>query len=358
MAWLPENEEETPPPVIPPVNVRVWPIQSIQQLPDTFDLTAVVEPEQIVEVAAEVPGRIERYGERKTDVTWRGQTLAAGETIDEGEPVQQGAPLVHLNRDLLQARYDRAQAQFEYDQREYRRILDLAEDGTSSPTEVDDAKTHRDIAKALLEEARRELERCLIVAPCDGILNRLIREPGEYVNPGTPVAEIVNIDRVKVVVDVPERDVHYLAVGDPAEVHIGQVAGVPPRIGRVTYISEVADEATRTTRLEILVDNGDHLLRSGQIVRARLTRRVLHDIIMIPLSSVIPLEHGRVVYIVNDDKLALRRDVELGFIKGRSVRVLSGLTAGERLIVDGHRYVGPQQPVNITETVTLPQVTP
>ncbi|MBU0617299.1 MAG: hypothetical protein KKI02_06265, partial [Planctomycetes bacterium] len=118
--------------------------------------------------------------------------------------------------------------------------------------------------------------------------------------------------------------------------------------GQVSYISELADELTRTTRVEITVGNPEHRLRSGQIIRARLTRRVLTDVIMIPLGSVIPLEQGRVVYVANDGQ-AERREVELGLIKGRSVRILSGLKAGDRVIVAGHRYVGPGQPVTVVE---------
>ena len=110
--------------------------------------------------------------------------------------------------------------------------------------------------------------------------------------------------------------------------------------------SELADEHTRTSRLEITVDNRERLLRSGQIVRARLTRRVLNDVIMIPLGSVIPLERGRVVYVVEGGQ-AQRRLVELGFIKGRSVQILAGVEAGDLLIVAGHRFVGPGQPVTI-----------
>ncbi len=98
------------------------------------------------------------------------------------------------------------------------------------------------------------------------------------------------------------------------------------------------------------MDNRDHALRSGQIVRVRLTRRMLQDVIMIPLAAVIPLEEGRVVYLEREGQ-AERRAIELGFIKGRNVQVLSGLAAGEQLIVAGHRYVGPGQAVRVTAEV-------
>ncbi|UCG16490.1 MAG: efflux RND transporter periplasmic adaptor subunit, partial [Phycisphaerales bacterium] len=204
-----------------------------------------------------------------------------------------------------------------------------------------------------------------VVAPISGVLNRMPMEVGEYAVPGDCVAEIVDMDPAKVIENVPERDVHYLKVGDPAEIFVHapdetRLAGV------IAYISELADESTRTTRLEITVENPDRLLRCGQIVRARLTRRVLEDVIMIPLDAVIPLEDGKAVYVVvaadqppNEPgsegtepplaEHAERRDVEIGFLKGRNVRILSGLEVGDRLIVAGHRYVGPGQPVAVME---------
>ena len=101
--------------------------------------------------------------------------------------------------------------------------------------------------------------------------------------------------------------------------------------------------------MEITVNNDNRQLRSGQIVRAKLTRRLLRNVIMVPLSSIIPLENGKAVYVVDREQKAERRLVELGFFKGRSVRILSGLDEGDQLIVAGHRYVGPGQPVTIIE---------
>jgi membrane fusion protein (multidrug efflux system) len=347
IALMPAKLTPMPDNGVPPVNVIVQTVRPLPELADTFTLSAVVEPDSIVRVAAEVAGQIERYGSRRTPVSWRGRELPAGKPIEEGEPVARNDPIVYLNTDLLEARFERARAQFEYDQTEYDRIADLYERGVTSKTEFDEAGTTRNVSKALLDEATRNLERATIVAPISGVLNRLPMEIGEYASPGDQVAEIVNIDRVKAIVDVPERDIYFLNPGDPADIFVDALPETRPQ-GQITYISELADDATRTTRIEITVDNRAHLLRSGQIVRVRLTRRVLTDVIMIPLESVIPLEQGRVVYVANDGQ-AERRDVVLGLIEGRSVRVLSGLQAGDRLIVAGHRYVGPGQPVNVVE---------
>jgi membrane fusion protein (multidrug efflux system) len=345
VARLPSAAPDAPAIEVPPVNVSVMHVTAAPELADTVTLSAAVEPDYVVHVAAEVAGRIEKWGERRTASEWLGREYAAGTTVLEGEAVTEGDVILYLNTDLLKARYDRAAAQYEYDEREWRRILDLSESGATTTNELADAKAKRDISKAALDEVARQLERAVIVAPMSGVLNKQVMKIGEYATPGDGVAEIVKLDIMKVVVDVPERDTPYLKIGDTATILIG-----PPHEGEMTgnisYISELAHEGSRTTRVEIAVENREQLLRSGQIVRTRLTRRVLHDVIMIPLAAVIPLEEGKLVYVVKDGR-AERRDVELGFIRARDVQAVSGLEPGDVLIVEGHRYVGPGQAVRI-----------
>ncbi len=345
LAMLPKPEIPTPPVQIQPVNVEVQRVVAVPELADTVELTGVVEPLRIVKVAAEVAGRLERFGARAKEASWQGRTFAAGSPVAEGEPVSAGDTLVYLNKDLLQARSDRARAQFDYDEREYLRLLDLFERGSTSKTELDDARTHRELSRASLDEATREFERATLQAPLTGLLNRWPMELGEYASPGDVVAELVELHTVHVVVDVPERDVVCLNVGDRVDVFTVESNGTP-RIGEITFINALADEQTRTTRIELTVGNDTGRLRSGQIVRARLTRRVLRDVVMVPLAAVIPLERGREVYVVEDGR-AQRRLVELDFLKGREVRVLDGVQPGDLLIVAGHRLVGPGQPVQV-----------
>jgi len=340
---LPARERDKPPTEPPPVNVRVRDVEPVASLDDLTTLHGIVEPNRTVQVAAEVSGQIRQYAQRRTTLTRGGRTFPAGQPLAEGEPVESGDPIVLLDTDLLQAEYDRAEAQAEYDARDYERKTDLFAKNVATKAEVDQAKTAMEVSRAALATARLRLERAVIAAPISGILNRLPEEIGQYVQVGTCVAEIVDIDVAKIVADVPEKDVHYLGTGEPAEILIDPLGGRAVD-GTITFIGELADERTRTTPIEISVSNEHRLLRSGQIVTVRLNRQTLRDVIMVPLEAVIPLEAGRVVYVV-EDGLAQRREVELGFMKGAAVQVLGGLRAGDRLIVSGQRYVGPGQAV-------------
>ena len=202
------------------------------------------------------------------------------------------------------------------------------------------------MSQASLGEIRARLKRTQIFSTTSGILNDLPVEEGEYVQTGTAVAEIVDAATVKVAVRVPERDVSFFAVGRRAQVSVGTQDQPITREGVISFISELADHQTRSTRMEIKLDNSDRGLRCGQIVHVHLTRRVLNNVIMIPLMAVIPMEDSKAVYVVNSTQTQ-RREIELGIIKGDRVQVRQGLQVGDRLIVAGHRFVAPGQKVNI-----------
>ncbi len=312
----------------PVVNVKVTQIRPGPQA-DEIRLPAVLEPYRTVRVSAEVDGRVERLGP------------------EEGTDVEPNQPLVWLNTDLLQAAYDQAKAKHELDTNELRRYQGLDKRGVATDIEMYRAKAAVAVSKAVLTEARERLERAVIRAPMAGVLNDLLVEPGEYVGGGAPVAEVVEIDRLKAVVHLPERDVVHVRVGQEARVLVEAIEG-GELAGKVTYIDACGDEMCRTFRTEITADNRGRRARAGLIARVVLLRQTVEDAIMIPLVSVIPTEKGYQVYVLSDGK-ASRRDVEIGLIVGDRVQVVRGLKGGEKLIVDGHRMVGDGSPVRVVE---------
>ncbi len=325
---LPKKSDDKPPSERPPVNVETVVVRPESQVLDTFDIVGKVEADRVVEVSAEVAGRVERILRR------------------EGRPIRTGEPIIRLNTDILRAEFDRAKAQHQFDGSEYKHITDLHKRGAAAATELNQARTRAAVSKAAFDIAEAHLKRATIVAPFDGTLDKIIPEVGTYVNIGDAVAKIVDSDPAKVVVDVPECDVPFLEIGQEEKVFI---KGRPkkPLTGKVTYISKLIDPAANTTRVEISIDNRTGLLRNGQIVHVRLLRQELTDAILIPLEAVIPMEKGKkVVYVVEDGK-AVRREVkiELTLLSKECVCIRNGLTEGERLIVKGLRFVSPGRAV-------------
>jgi membrane fusion protein (multidrug efflux system) len=357
VAVLPGRSREAPPKEVGLVDVEVMRIQPLAEMDETFNLHGQIEANRVVDVAAEVAGRIEKIH------------------LAEGRPCTKGQPLIQLNTDILAAEMRRAKATAEFAQRELDRLMELRAREVATPFEVDQARSKAEAGKAALDLAQANLNRATILAPADGVLNRVPVEAGEYVSPGDKVGQIVEIDPVKVVVDVPERVIQHLRLGDEHTVILGfrgngrragkTAPGRPAdneRTGTITYIGELADQKTRTTRVELTVPNpeknlpGSRIgreLRSGQIVQVELKLRTHANAIMIPLQAVIPLEKRKVVYVVEGGK-AERRKVKLGWIKGYDVQVTGGLGAGDRLIIKGHQLVGPDQQVHVIRQTLSP----
>jgi membrane fusion protein (multidrug efflux system) len=299
-------------------------------MPDLLMLPGSLEPFRVVSVPVEEDGRVE-------------EILGV-----EGQMVEAEDVILRLDTALLLAELQRARAQADFDSRTLERSLELLERGVFNKSQIEEAEAKAIVSKAVLEVAETNLDRATVKAPSGGVLNKLPVEVGEWVSKGSTVAQIVETDRMKVVIQVPERDVHYLRIGATVPMTIDALRG-RRLTGQVAYISEIADGATRTTRVEVEVDNGRGLLRSGMIVRTEIARRQLRNVIMVPLSSIIPLEDGRVVYVVAGDRTE-QRNIELGLIKGSQAQVVSGLQAGEALVVVGHRQVGPGQLVNVVDS--------
>jgi len=339
-------KKEVPPAEPPPEEVEVMRIVPLESKDDSFDLHAKVEPNRVVHVAAEVTGRIEEV------------------CCDEGTYVKagnDGGPIIRLNTDLIQARVDRARAKANIDKLNHERIATLKQRRAATASELDQIAAQAATSKAELKEALATLERTSIYPPIDGILNHRPVEEGDYVQPGQTVAEIVDSATVKIVAHVPERDIHFLEVGDP--VRIIYTFKRRPRIrdAKITFISKLSHPRALTTQIEAKVNNSTGEFFSGQIVSLRIRRRVLKDVIMIPMDAVVPLARGDggwkyAAYVVEGDT-ARRRDnivLDMGFIEGKNVRVVSGLAADERLIVEGQRYVGPGQKVKVVAPATRP----
>jgi membrane fusion protein, multidrug efflux system len=325
---MPPRQQETSASAAPLVDVIIAVVTAEPNLVDAFELPGVVEPNRIVTVSAELAGRIEQLPHKK------------------GAPIKAGDLLVQLDASMLQPAFDGASAQVERDQIEFDRMAGLVERNATSRQDLDTARSQLTMSQASLGEIRARLKRMRIFSTTSGILNDLPVEEGEYVQPGTPVAEIVDAATVKVAVRVPERDVAFFAVGRTTQVSADTQGPPIMREGVISFISELADHQTRSTRMEINLDNSDRGLRCGQIVHVYLTRRVLDNVIMIPLMAVIPMEDSKAVYVVNASQTQ-RREIELGIIRGDRVQVRQGLEVGDRLIVSGHRFVAPGQNVNV-----------
>ena len=197
-------------------------------------------------------------------------------------------------------------------------------------------------------------ERAEVTSPVDGIVGIVYMDKGARVNPpdpspsmGTALVRIVNMDTVKVVVNVIERDLSKIKEGKQARV---RVDAYPDKVfnGRVALVSPTVSHMTRTAAVEITIPNPRHQLRPGMFAEAEIVIRKTEDAIMIPAYAVLEKSDTRKVLTVVGGK-ATPKLIELGVDQGDLVEVKSGLEVGDTLVVAGHHRISSGDPVRILE---------
>jgi len=242
----PPSIEARPDPPVPTVAVRVSHATPVQRL---VTLQGEVLPDQQVTVRAETEGRLVET------------PVALGDTVHAGTAV------ARLGMDDRQARLRQAEAAVKGRETDHRAAAQLAREGFQAQLRVDTALAELEAARAELESIRLDIDRTNLQAPVAGVLNRRHAEVGDYVAVGAPVAEIVENDPLKAVVQVPQHSIHRVQRGGLAHIEFadGQV-----RNGVIRHVSARADTATRTFRVEIEVPNPGRSLPSGISVQVRI----------------------------------------------------------------------------------------
>jgi multidrug efflux pump subunit AcrA (membrane-fusion protein) len=195
-------------------------------------------------------------------------------------------------------------------------------------------------------------EQADVTSPISGIVTKRYLDEGAEVSPpspgpgmGTALIRVINMDQVKVVVNVVEEDLGKISLGQKATM---KVDAYPERtfLGRVSLISPVVNQLTRTADVEITLPNPEHLLKPGMFAQVEISLGKKDDLILIPAYSILQEGERKRVFVVMDGK-AIPRDVETGISQKGWVEIKSGLSENDSLITSGQFLVKTDEPVKI-----------
>jgi membrane fusion protein (multidrug efflux system) len=174
---------------------------------------------------------------------------------------------------------------------------------------------------------------------------------GEFIRENTPVVSIVKLNPLKLQTSVQERYAGAVDAGLPVEF---SVEAAPGRTftAKVAFVSPAVDAATRTFPIEVLVDNGNRLLKPGFFAKGVIYTHIDENIMAIPEDAFSTLAGVSNVYIIEDGKIK-RQPITLGVRSGNLVEVLSGLNGNEQLAASNLTMLAAGVPVNITGELRL-----
>jgi membrane fusion protein (multidrug efflux system) len=304
----PDDDEELP----VPVEVSEVTTGSIASY---ISATANLVAEDQVKVLSEAEGRVQRLEVEEGDVVKKGQILAV--------LVQDEAKIAKSKVELRAAN---ASAALE-------RARDSFEQGLISSEAFDKLKMDFEVANQEVAEAEWRLAKTVIRAPFAARVTERFITLGQHLRPGDELFTVADYDPLVARIYLPERDVVSLDVG--REVRITPAAATELSFtGRIRQIAPVVDTATGTVKVTVEAVRPPAGVRPGAFVAIDIVRERHATALLLPRESVIRELRTAHVFVTENDT-AVKRTVELGIEEGEVVEVLTGLEAGDSVVIAG-----------------------
>lgn len=317
-----------------PANVVVLDLQPVE-MKDQINLPGVIEPWKELSVLSRVEGIVTEM------------------EVVEGEAVKKGQLLARLDPADFRITYNSARAEYELASANKRRMASLYAKKIIPAAEMEEVEAMLKTRKARLDKARLLLSRCEIKAPLSGVIHKLHAKEGLLLNASDPVAEILQIDRLKAVVGIPESDVALVRTIKNVALTI-QALDNRQAIGRYHFLASAPDSDARLYRLELEIENADRAILPGMFFRAQVVKRVIEGAISVPLFSIIQRKNSQFVFI-EENGVAKQIPVKLGILEDWMVQVTEGVLPGSRLVVEGHRNIDQGFELNVVRVASSPE---
>lgn len=253
--------------------------------------------------------------------------------VEEGQAVKAGQLLAEINPTLLQKALQSAEALLSQARDAYDRMKYLHE--TNSLPEIQWVETQSKLSQAqsAYDIARKNLEDCRLLAPISGVVGRKFVQTGETVMPAQPVMTVLDINKVKVNVSIPEKEIGGIHADTECGVYVAALDGASFK-GRRIVKSVQSDPMTHTYPISIHVDNPGGRLLPGMVCDVTFGQTGT-PALSVPITAVMAgTGDSRYVWVV-ENGTAKRKDIRTGMAYGGRIVVTEGLQAGDSVIVKG-----------------------
>lgn len=286
------------------------------QVENNLEFTGVVQAYEEAHIAPAAPVRIQSI------------------LVDVGDKVSKGQLLVQMDRTQL----FQANVQLENLEKELSRLDTLLKAGAVTQQQYDQMKTQYDIAKSNIDNLSTQTE---IRSPLTGVVTGRYYSDGEMfsMTPGPAgkpaIVSVFQIRPVKVMISMSERFLPQIEKGQLAQV----TTDVFPNrefTGKVNKISPVIDRMSGTFSVEIIIENGEELLKPGMFARVSLNMGT-QDVFLVPALAVLKQagSNERYVFVIDEQNQAIRKTVTLGNKYDDKLEIIAGLEKDQNLVVTG-----------------------
>lgn len=302
-------------------------ILSPQTMTDRIRTKGSVMPNEEVMITTEISGVLKKISFKEGDQVKQGQVLA---TMDDSE---------------LVAQLERAEYELTFLEKKLAREERLKSSGGVSDEQYEGTLRDKNAKQADINLLKARMEKALIRAPFSGQIGLRYVSEGAFLNPSTAIAQLVDFTPAKVDFSVPERYMAQVKIGDQIRFMVEGIREELP--GRVYAIEPKIDPSTRTIRLRAVCTQPNAEVIPGAFANVEMILTQQEGTLALPTEAIVPEMDRKKVFVVRNGKAA-EQTVETGMRTPDRIQIISGLAAGDTVIVSGVLQIRSGSSLNIS----------
>ncbi len=308
-----------------PITVKSLKVKSTEFAAQTI-LPARLKPFEEANISVQTSGLISYLNIDLGSKITKGQIIGAVDT----KIAKLNLKSTVLTKDKLKDDYDRAQ--------------ELYQGKATSEINLNAAKYNYENTSVQAELINQQIENANIIAPVSGVITARNFKAGEIINAGTPIAYVVNVNKLKATVYLDESEVYYINPNQPVVVS-SQLFPDKNITGNVIYISPNGDE-NHNYQVDVIINNTPEILKAGTNVSVTFNFETRENQIVIPKRALVNDRNEPYVYVIKNN-VTHTRQVKVGISKGENIVVVNGLSDGEEVVLSGQINLAEGSIVNV-----------
>lgn len=310
-----KEKEQQPETVIPVKAITISPVDI-----DAYDTyIGVVEESEGTQLSFQVSGNVTQI------------------FVFPGSKVQKGQLLASLDRSRLENNYKAMQSLLNQAQDAFNRMKIMYENRSLPEIKYIEAKSNLEQAKASASVAKKDLNDCQLYAPFSGTIGVRYIEQGTNTGAGSPVLSLLKVDKVKIKISVPDKEIAKVQIGNKISVFIKALD--KHYSGKVIEKGVVANPLSHAYDLRIELDNPLYEIIPGMGCEVTLSNDSTSGYIL-PISAIqITADNQRYVWIVDNNLTTRLKTVTIGKLTPIGVTILDGIENGDKVIIEGYQKV-------------------
>ncbi|MGE5352978.1 MAG: efflux RND transporter periplasmic adaptor subunit [Acidobacteriota bacterium] len=258
--------------------------------------------------------------------------------VDIGAYVRRNQILAVIDSTELFQQFEQALATYNNNKINFNRTKQLFQQNLIARQELDNADAALKVAGANFATAQTRLSYAKVTAPFSGYITKRFLDRGALVQPGSSTLyTIMDLDSVKIVVNVLEKDIPAIARGKKAIIKVDAFPGRQFE-GTISRVNQAIDLTTRTLAIEIIIPNRDGALKPGMYAEVNIIAAQHRNAITVPTQAVMHDEKGNFLYLFDNGR-AKRNDIQTGADENGQTEVTTGLSDSASVITVGQQFL-------------------